>query len=52
MSEVFRRVVTEEGFVVAELRALDAGIAAYRDALNGAAPQTKSAAIVSGPDRQ
>ena len=48
MSEVLEGLLQKRASLSAELRALDAGIAAYRHALNGAAPQTKSAVIVSG----
>jgi len=50
MSEVLEGLLQKKASLSAELRALDAGIAAYRHALNGAAPQTqtKSAATVSG----
>jgi hypothetical protein len=46
MSEVLEGLLQKRASLSAELRALDAGISAYRHALNGAAPQTKSA--VSG----
>jgi hypothetical protein len=48
MSEVLEGLLQKRASLSAEIRALDAGISAYRHALNGAAPQTKSAATVSG----
>jgi len=48
MSEVLEGLLQKRASLSAELRALDVGIAAYRHALNGAAPQTKNAATVSG----
>jgi hypothetical protein len=45
MSEVLEGLLQKRASLSAGLRALDAGIAAYRHALNGAAPQTKSAAV-------
>jgi hypothetical protein len=48
MSEVLEGLLQKRASLSAELRALDAGIAAYRHTLNGAAQPTKSAATVSG----
>jgi hypothetical protein len=49
MSAVLEELLAKRKALAAELGALDAGISAYRHALNGAAPQTKrSAATVSG----
>jgi len=49
MSAVLEELLAKRKALAAELGALDAGISAYRHALNGAAPQTKSAATVSAP---
>jgi hypothetical protein len=46
MSAVLEELLAKRKALAAELGALDAGISAYRHALNGAAPQTKSAAAV------
>ena len=48
MSAVLEELLVKRKALAAELGALDAGISAYRRALNGAAPQTKPAATVSG----
>jgi hypothetical protein len=48
MSEVLEGLLQKRASLAAEIRALDAGISAYRHALNGAAPQIKGAATVSG----
>ena len=48
MSEVLEGLLQKRASLSAELHALDVGIAAYRHALNGATPQTKSAATASG----
>jgi hypothetical protein len=48
MSAVLEELLAQRKALAAELGALDAGIAAYRRALNGVAPLTKSAATVSG----
>jgi len=45
MSEVLEGLLQKRASLSAELRALDAGITAYRHALNGAVPQTKSATV-------
>ena len=47
MSAVIEEFLEKRKALAVELRALDAGIAAYRHALNGATPQTKRAATVS-----
>ena len=51
MGEVLEGLLQKRTSLSAELRALDAAIAAYRHALNGVSPQTKSAATVSGTRR-
>jgi hypothetical protein len=48
MSAVLEELLSKRKALAVELGALDAGISAYRRALNGAAPQTKPAATVSG----
>ncbi len=49
MSAVLEELLAKRKALAAELGALDAGISAYRHALNGATPQTKrSTATVSG----
>ena len=48
MSAVLEELFAKRKALTAELGALNAGIAAYRRALNGAAPQTKPAATASG----
>jgi len=47
MSAVIEEFLEKRKAVAAELRALDAAIAAYRHALNGAAPPTKPSDTVS-----
>jgi hypothetical protein len=47
MSEVLEVLLAKRASLSGELRALDAGIAAYRSALTGAVPKTKGATVSS-----